>query len=228
MKRTLLNPISLLSLAKDLTNTHFYQKEIRIQQPQDLTFMGMEYTIKLFFSLSLIFFISPQLSSNPVSSTKPPSVVGDKKNSDLEYKKFQVKLAIEHGHIGHVYIGCQKDASDGFDSRIDDLAPPPGMGGVGYTFLVSPDRAYNLYRDIRGFSDNVQWVFYAKPGKSPVKVTWDPNSIPLGWNMFCGPWDGKSELVTVTYDCRKTNSVETDKTGFFRFWIESQNIAKSE
>ena len=146
----------------------------------------------------------------------------EKQNSD-----FQIKIDIQNGHIGHVFIGCQRGATDNFDSRVDDMAPPPGMGGVGYTFLVSPDKKYNLYRDIRGFSDTVQWLFYAKTGTNPVGISWNAESIPKDWNMYCSPWDGKSENVTTTYDCRQTTFVETDKTGFFRFRIERRNVAKS-
>ena len=138
---------------------------------------------------------------------------------------FEIKLNIENGHIGHVFIGCREGATDSFDNRIDDMAPPPGMGGVGYTFLVSPDRKYNLYRDIRAFSENVQWVFYAKVGMKPVTLNWDPKAIPEKWNLYCGKWDGKSEQVGKVVNCREKFSIERDKTGFFRFWIEPRNRA---
>ena len=138
------------------------------------------------------------------------------------HKDFEIKLNIENGHIGHVFIGCKEKATDGFDNRIDDMAPPPGMGGVGYTFLVSPDRKYNLYRDIRGFEDKVQWVFYAKIGTKPVSLSWDAKLIPPEWNLYCGEWDGKSEGVKKVLDCREKFSISRSKTGFFRFWIESR------
>lgn len=134
-------------------------------------------------------------------------------------QEFQIQLNIENGHIGQVYIGCKPGATDEFDGRVDDMAPPPGMGGIGYTFLVSPDRKYNLYKDIRGFADRVQWVFYAKTGVKPVQVSWEPQAIPKGWTLYCGAWDGTSEEVTGIINCRQTTTVETKKTGFFRFWI---------
>ncbi len=137
--------------------------------------------------------------------------------------RFIFRLDIANGHIGHVFIGCQDGATDGFDLRVDDMAPPPGIGGVGYTFLVSPDRKYNLYKDIRPFADTAQWLFYARIGQKPVRVSWNSASLPKGWDLFCGKWDGQSETVESIIDCRQEKSVEAAKTGFFRFWIVRQN-----
>jgi hypothetical protein len=146
--------------------------------------------------------------------------------TEVKDAPFEIKLMIENGHIGHVFVGCHNQATDDFDNRLDDMAPPPGMGGVGYTFLVSPDRKYNLYKDIRGFSDIVTWIFYAKPGTKPTIVSWDPGSIPKGWDMFCSPWDGKSKTVESKINGKTTTSVKTDKTGFFRFWMQRKTTSK--
>ncbi len=148
-----------------------------------------------------------------------PTAVADKGVA----RQFEIKLDIANGHIGHVYIGCHESATDGYDMRIDDMAPPAGMGGIGYTFLVSPDREHNLYRDIRAYADTVRWVFYAKPGRKPVEVSWDAVAIPDGWDLFCGSWDGKSEAVSSRIDCRQTTRVSTDTVSFFQFWIVRQN-----
>ena len=145
-------------------------------------------------------------------------------STDIKNAPFEIKLMIKNGHIGHVFLGCHDQATDDFDNRLDDMAPPPGMGGIGYTFLVSPDRKYNLYKDIRGFADTIQWVFYAKPGTKPTIVSWDPGLIPRGWDMFCSPWDGKSETVPSNIDCKITTSIKTEKTGFFRFWMQRNTM----
>ena len=145
---------------------------------------------------------------------KPESPIQPDKKKEVN-SDFEIKLNIENGHIGHVFIGCRDGATDNFDNRIDDMAPPPGMGGVGYTFLVSPDRKYNLYRDIRGFSENVQWVFYGKVGIKPITLSWDTKSIPEKWNLYCGKWDGKSEGIERVLNCREKFSIKRDQTGFF-------------
>ena len=185
-------------------------------------------TVRLSFIIVAIAFSSLQNYASDVQSEgEEGNVASTSKVTKRHDEKFQMKLNVEHGHIGHVFIGCEEGATDGFDSKIDDMAPPPGMGGVGYTFLVSPDRKYNLYRDVRGFSNTVQWVFYAKIGAHPIEVHWDVNEIPQGWSMYCSPWDGKSEKVSVTHDCRKTSSIKSAKTGFIRFWMEREGIAKT-
>ena len=212
----------------NLRSIHHIEGTTDSQCPMFTYHSGIGETLRTIVAVCFIVFLSQPLAAGSVDDTNGKRPLGDSNVSKNDYEKFQIKLDIEHGHIGHVYIGCQEDASDDFDSRIDDMAPPPGMGGVGYTFLVSPDRKYNLYRDIRGFSDSVQWVFYAKSGTNPVKVSWEKGSIPEGWNLYCSPWDGKSDSVSVTYDCRKKNSVTLNKTGFFRFWVERVKKDKQE
>ncbi len=132
-------------------------------------------------------------------------------------------IHIEYGHLGEVLIGCSEHATDGFDPLFDDMAPPPGMGGIGYTFLISPDRKYNLYKDIRGYSNEIQWVLYVKPGSNPVTLSWLPNEIPPHWELFCAPWDGKSETLGAAIDCRKNSRITANKTTFFRLWIICRN-----
>lgn len=132
---------------------------------------------------------------------------------------FRINLNIKNGHIGSVEFGCRDGATDGYDRRIDDMAPPPGIGGVGYTFLVSPDRKFNLYKDIRAYADTVQWVFYAKIGRKPVVLSWEKSQIPNAFDLYCAEWDGRSEAVADTVNCRELESVTAEKTTFFRFWI---------
>jgi hypothetical protein len=134
-------------------------------------------------------------------------------------KSFDVELKIKHGHIGSVFIGCREGATDGMDRRIDDMAPPPGIGGVGYTFLISPDRRFNLYKDIRDYGDVVQWLFYAKVGSKPVTVSWAAEAVPEGYQLYCGLWDGKTKNVPNPKDCRKVTSMTLEKTGTCRFWL---------
>jgi hypothetical protein len=101
---------------------------------------------------------------------------------------------------------------------MDEMAPPPGIG-TGYTFLVSPDRKSNLYKDVRAPGDTVQWVLFARPSGKPVTVTWDASAIPAGWDLFCARWDGKSASVSEVTDCRIVSSISTKALCYFRFWI---------
>jgi hypothetical protein len=134
---------------------------------------------------------------------------------------FELELKLQNGHIPQVFIACKPGASDGIDRRMDEMAPPPGIG-TGYTFLVSPDRKSNLYKDVRAPADTVQWVLFARPGGKPVNVSWDSKALPEGWNLYCARWDGKSAEVTDVKDCREVSSVSTDTLCYFRFWIARQ------
>lgn len=141
-------------------------------------------------------------------------------------RRFEIVVKVENGHIGEVRLGCHEKAGDGYDRRLDDMAPPPGIGGVGYTFLISPDRKFNLYRDTRGFAPTVQWVFYAKVGDKPVTLSWNPEQIPKGYRFYCGLWDGESAQVANPLDAAKTTAITIEKTGLCRFWLVQQPLAK--
>lgn len=131
---------------------------------------------------------------------------------------FELELKLQNGHIPQVFIACRSGATDGIDRRMDEMAPPPGIG-TGYTFLVSPDRKSNLYKDVRAPADNVQWVLFARPGGKPVTISWDTKAIPEGWNLYCARWDGQSAQVSEVSDCRVVANVSTAALCYFRFWI---------
>lgn len=131
---------------------------------------------------------------------------------------FELALTLKNGHIGQVFIGCRPGASDGFDNKLDQMAPPPGIG-TGYTFLVSPDRKSNLYKDLRAPGKSAQWVLFARPGGKPVSVSWDKTKLPDNLNLYCARWDGKSADVTDVSDCREVSSISTESLCYFRFWI---------
>ena len=147
---------------------------------------------------------------NDKSGSKPVP-----KTAGIEYS---VKLAIKGGHLAEVFLVCAAGATDGYDRELDDLAPPLGFGGVGYTFLVPPDRKMNHYRDVRPPADVTQWLFYGRPAKSPVELSWDPKELPAGLNFYAAKWDGKSKDVGTVIDMRKVTKVMLEKTGYVRIW----------
>lgn len=182
----------------------------------------------LFLFIALLNGTSP-LRGQPTTAQKstPPSgrrVALPRPPNPDGAKGFRLRIGIEHGHIDSVFIGCSPQASDKFDRGLDDLAPPPGIGGVGFTFLISPDRKMNLYRDIRALADTVQWLLYAKVGTNPVRLTWDPQDIPRQWDLFCGLWDGKSPTILHPIDCRKTTEITIKETAICRFWIQRRPL----
>jgi hypothetical protein len=132
--------------------------------------------------------------------------------------EFSVKLSVENGHVGELHIACAPGATDGYDRRMDDLVPPPGFGGIGYTFLVPPDRKMNFYRDVRAPAEVTQWLFYGRVGKAPIELSWDAKSLPKALSFYAAKWDGKSKEVGETVDMRKVVKLTLAKTGYVRIW----------
>jgi hypothetical protein len=155
----------------------------------------------------------------PAPAKKAGARVAVPRQTKAPVRELTVKLTLENGHIPAVFLSCRDGATAGFDPRIDVMAPPAGIGGIGFTCLIPPDREHNLYRDVRPFGDVVQWLLYAKPGGKPIKVSWEPDQLPATRDLFCGRWDGKSQDMTDVINCRETREVTTDSLCFFRFWM---------
>ncbi len=91
---------------------------------------------------------------------------------------FRVRLGIEHGHLRQCWFGCESGATDKYDRRLDEMAPPPGFQ-TGYTAFISPDNRFYLYKDIRGFSKDITWRFQAQVyDHKPIVLHWDPKKLP--------------------------------------------------
>jgi len=154
---------------------------------------------------------------------KPRShfVGGSRLKTTKELKSHTITIKIKNGHIGQVILGCREGATDGFDLRVDDLAPPPGIGGVAYTYLLAPDKKWYFYKDIREYAETVEWVFHASITKLPVTLTWkaDEMQIPEGFRLMAAPWDGKSEKAGKAIDCSKVTEIGLTKTGNIRFTL---------
>ena len=143
---------------------------------------------------------------------------------------FLLELTLDNGHVGELYIGCKPGATDGYDRKLDDYAPPPGIGGVAYTFLVPADRKMNLYKDVRAPSTPekpAQWLFFARIDKEPVTVTWDPKTLPVDAEIYMMKWDGKSKEPGTILDANKVQSVKFEKTGYLRIWMAPKKDAKN-
>jgi len=96
---------------------------------------------------------------------------------------FRVRLELVHGHLRECWFGIDPRGTDGFDRRLDEMAPPPGIE-TGYTAFISPDGRYFYYKDIRGPGKRVVWKFMARvfPGK-PIRIRWDAKRLPSGYRF---------------------------------------------
>ena len=143
---------------------------------------------------------------------------------------FVFKLNLDNGHVGELFVGCKPGATDGYDRKLDDYAPPPGIGGVAYTFLVPADRKMNLYKDVRAPSTPekpAQWLFFARIDKEPVTVSWDPKTLPVDANLYLMKWDGKSKEPGKVLNAAKVDKVKLEKTGYLRIWLGPKKDKKN-
>ena len=97
---------------------------------------------------------------------------------DDESDDFQVQINVENGHLGKLFFGCEKDASEKYDRGQDIMSPPPGRG-TGYTVFMVPEHKLRLYKDIRKLKRRNTWQLYAQVYKDdPVKLSWNPDKLP--------------------------------------------------
>jgi len=119
---------------------------------------------------------------------------------------FTLRLGLVHGHLAEVFIGCAAGATPGYDAKVDDLAPPPGIE-TGFTVLVPPvNNVPPLYKDIRGFADTVVWKLHARVWKDkPIQVSWDSAALPA-------EYDFTAQLGDRTVDMRQTPRLDVPET----------------
>lgn len=130
--------------------------------------------------------------------------------SSARAQEFMVKLGLKHGHLREVYLGCKAAATDGFDRRIDVMAPPPGIE-TGYTAFVDGSGRFYLYKDLRAPAKKVEWTFSGRvfPGK-PITVSWDPKELPKGVEFAV-------TLGDKTVDMRKQTEISFSETARLTF-----------
>jgi len=120
-------------------------------------------------------------------------------------KDFEITLNLKGSHLAKLILGCNKKGSDKYDRGLDDMAPPQGIE-TGYSSLISPDKRFYLYKDIRGYSDDVIWFLYSAQYKEkPLIVSWDTKSVPPGYVMTIDNPDKGATIKNV--DMAKTGKV---------------------
>ena len=108
---------------------------------------------------------------------------------------FQVRLGLTCSHLRELFFGCANGASPGFDTGLDDFAPPPGIQ-TGYTAFVPEDRLLPpLYKDIRAPAEQITWRLQADVWKSKsVGITWDPSSLPARYDFRLASRDKQIDM----------------------------------
>jgi hypothetical protein len=83
-----------------------------------------------------------------------------------------------------LYFGTNAAGTDGYDSGLDGVAPPPPPSGLDRVFSITASRPEfeRLLRDIRSSHDSLdQWKMINGSDEesfSPLFVTWDPIAMP--------------------------------------------------
>ena len=85
-----------------------------------------------------------------------------------------VEISDDTGANRMVHFGFDETATNGYDSGIDQLAPPPAPFGVfDVRFIGGP---FHLYRDVRPFSENeTVWTLQITPanGATTINLEWE-------------------------------------------------------
>lgn len=104
--------------------------------------------------------------------------------TSLRAQDFMLELSLENAHLRHVFLGCAQQATSGYDRRVDDFAPPPGIQ-TGYVGFLPGVKGLPLYyKDVRGPEEQQEWQLYVKvyEGK-PIVVSWDRQGLPADWTF---------------------------------------------
>jgi hypothetical protein len=112
-------------------------------------------------------------------------------------RDFVLTLQLTNSHLGQIFLGCQQGATDGFDRKLDDLAPPPGIQ-TGYAGFISTLGNTLLYKDIKAHGDPKEWrisleVFEGKP----LRIAWRPDQLPRFYKLVLVTADGEVDMATV-------------------------------
>jgi WD40 repeat protein len=78
-----------------------------------------------------------------------------------------------------LYFGTKASATAGFDSDLDQLAPPPPPDGAFDARIVRDGDAY--FTDIQPLTESTtEWLVRFRPatGASPITLSWDPTQLP--------------------------------------------------
>jgi hypothetical protein len=98
-------------------------------------------------------------------------------------KDFLFPLQLENAQIQSVFIGCQEQATDGYDPKIDEPSPPPGMQ-TGYAGFIGQLQNSLLRKDVKAHGDLKQWRLNVQvyEGK-PFRIVWNQDLLPKFYTL---------------------------------------------
>jgi hypothetical protein len=83
---------------------------------------------------------------------------------------------------GNTYLafGIYPDATDGYDSGIDLLSPPPGPGVLFEAYFSIVHTLFpRLYKDLRGQVPN-EWTLKMRSTDEDIELSWNTDDVPQG------------------------------------------------
>lgn len=112
-------------------------------------------------------------------------------------RDFILPLHLTNSHLGQLFLGCQRGATDGFDREFDDLAPPPGIQ-TGYAGFISTLPNTLLYKDIKAHGDLKEWRLSLQvyEGK-PLRISWRPEQLPTFYHLVLVTGEGEVDMAEV-------------------------------
>jgi hypothetical protein len=111
------------------------------------------------------------------TTSTPIVVIPDPKEDDEFTAALQVADAGTSSFT--LFFGTKTSATAGFDSDLDQLAPPPPPDGAFDARIVRDGEAY--FTDIQPLTESTtEWLVRFRPsmGASPITLSWDPTQLP--------------------------------------------------
>jgi hypothetical protein len=124
-------------------------------------------------------------------------------------------------------FGVKPDATDGFDTKYDELkAPPPPYGLPVETYFSHPDwvpiLGSKFNSDIRSSQGSHSWTFYVKPSENTlVTLSWDTISCPSTLEMI-------DHGNGTTIDLKTSKSYSFTENGLRSFTVDAKVTSVNE
>jgi streptogramin lyase len=91
------------------------------------------------------------------------------------------------GTTNEIYLGIHKEASEGFDPKMDIAMPPKfdtGSQSSDLAFVIDDRLIDRLSRDVRKMTESTIWKIQAKVPSSGSELTWDVSSLQNDKDMI--------------------------------------------
>ena len=139
----------------------------------------------------------------------------------LAVEPFQGTIQVKNGQVRELHFGWQNGATNEYDTGVDIVIPPFGMGSGIVGFQQSATSKDRLYKDLRAPRLPQEWLLFADPLRSrrPVVLSWDPALLPKDISF-------QLQVQNRTILMSQNNTVSVKEQGIIRIRAEKKEQSK--